>query len=121
VVRREEIEPFVSYLRAAFSDASYVISSTYTNGSYTNKKMADVEMWKFTTYALKAIGVNKSGRHIIRRGYATKELSDGKDLAIVAMELGHTSTNTTFSAYVKNNPELMMRQKIKGIKTIAPE
>jgi integrase/recombinase XerD len=114
VVRREEIEPFVSYLRAAFSDASYVISSTYTNGSYTNKKMADVEMWKFTTYALKAIGVNKSGRHIIRRGYATKELSDGKDLAIVAMELGHTSTNTTFSAYVKNNPELMMKQKVKG-------
>jgi integrase/recombinase XerD len=37
------------------------------------------------------------------------------------MELGHTSTNTTFSAYVKNNPELMMRQKVKGIKTIAPE
>jgi integrase/recombinase XerD len=101
-------------MRGALPDPSYVISSTYTNGSYTNKKMADVDMWKFTTYALKAIGVNKSGRHIIRRGYATKELADGKDLAIVAMELGHTSTNTTFSAYVKNNPELMMRQKVKG-------
>ncbi|MFA6145029.1 MAG: site-specific integrase [Sulfuricurvum sp.] len=121
VVRREEIEPFVSYLRTALSDPSYVISSTYANGSYTNKKMADVDMWKFTTYALKAIGVNKSGRHIIRRGYATKELADGKDLAIVAMELGHTSTNTTFSAYVKNNPELMMRQKVKGFKTSVTE
>lgn len=113
VVRREEIEPFVEYMRSALPDPSYVLSSTYTNGAYTNKKMPDVDMWKFTTYALKEIGVNKSGRHIIRRGYATKELADGKDLAIVAMELGHTSTNTTFSAYVKNNPELMMRQKIK--------
>ena len=100
-------------MRAALPDSSYVVSSTYANGSYTNKKMADVEMWKFTTHALKAIGANKSGRHIIRRGYATKELADGKDLAIVAMELGHISTNTTFSAYVKNNPELMMRQKLK--------
>lgn len=90
---------------------------TYTNGTYTNKKMPDVDMWKFTTYTLKAIGINKSGRHIIRRGYATKELADGKDLAIVAMELGHTSTNTTFSAYVKNNPELMMKRKIEGTKT----
>jgi integrase/recombinase XerD len=63
------------------------------------------------------MGINKSGRHIIRRGYATKELSDGKDLAIVALELGHTSTNTTFSAYVKNNPELMMKRKVEGMKT----
>jgi integrase/recombinase XerD len=113
VVRREEIELFVEYMSKNLPDGSFTISSTYANGSYTNKKMADVEMWKFTTFALKAIGGNKSGRHIIRRGYATKELADGKDLAIVAMELGHTSTNTTFSAYVKNNPELMMRQKLK--------
>jgi integrase/recombinase XerD len=113
VVRREEIELFVEYMSKNLPDGSFTISSTYTNGAYTNKKMADVEMWKFTTFALKAIGGNKSGRHIIRRGYATKELADGKDLAIVAMELGHTSTNTTFSAYVKNNPELMMRQKLK--------
>lgn len=117
VVRREEMEPFVEYMRAILPDSSYVLSSTYTNGTYTNKKMPDVDMWKFTTYVLKTIGVNKSGRHIIRRGYATKELADGKDLAIVAMELGHTSTNTTFSAYVKNNPELMMKREVEGMKT----
>lgn len=113
VVRREEIEPYVKYMRDALSDATYIISSTYTNGKYTNKKMSDVDMYLFVTWALHNMGIKKSGRHIIRRGYATKELADGKDLAIVAMELGHTSTNTTFSAYVKNNPELMMRQKIK--------
>lgn len=112
VVERAEIEPFVEYMRSALPDPSYFISSTFTNGKYTNKKMADSEMWRFTTASLKAIGVNKSGRHIIRRGYATKELADGKELAIVAMELGHTSTNTTFNAYVKNNQELMMRQKL---------
>lgn len=121
VVRREEIDPYVEYMRDALSDARFTISSTYANGKYTNKKMSDVDMYLFVTWALHNMGIKKSGRHIIRRGYATKELSDGKDLAIVALELGHTSTNTTFSAYVKNNPELMMRQKVKGIKTIVSE
>jgi integrase/recombinase XerD len=116
VVRREEIEPYVEYMRYALSNPTYTISSTYTKGSYTNKKMNDTEMYLFVTWALHNMGIKKSGRHIIRRGYATKELADGKDLAIVALELGHTSTNTTFSAYVKNNPELMMKRKVEGIR-----
>ena len=115
VVHKNEIEPLVEYMKVALPDPSYTISSTYTNGRYTDKKMADVDMYLFVTWALHTMGIKKSGRHIIRRGYATKELSDGKDLAIVAMELGHTSTNTTFSAYVKNNPELMMKRKVEGM------
>lgn len=117
VVQRDEIEPYVEYMRSALPDATFTISSTYDKGTYTNKKMSDVDMYLFVTWALHNMGINKSGRHIIRRGYATKELSDGKDLAIVALELGHTSTNTTFSAYVKNNPELMMKRKVEGMKT----
>jgi integrase/recombinase XerD len=57
-----------------------------------------------------AVGV-KSGRHIIRRGYATKELADGKDYSCSGAwsYLYHYD----ISAYVKNNSELMMRQKLK--------
>lgn len=83
---------------------------------YVNCRCVLLFHYKIEAICLKAIGVNKNGRHIIRWGYATKELADGKDLAIVAMELGHTSTNTTFSAYVKKNPELMMKRKVEGIK-----
>lgn len=116
VVRASEIKPYVDYMRKALPDPKYTISSTFSNGVYTNKKMNDAQMYLFVTWALHTMGIHKSGRHIIRRGYATKELSDGKDLAIVAMELGHTSTNTTFSAYIKNNPELMMKRKIESMK-----
>lgn len=116
VVHKNMIEPYVKYMQTALPDSTYTISSTYTKGHYTNKKMSDVDMYLFVTWALHNMGIKKSGRHIIRRGYATKELSDGKDLAIVAMELGHTSTNTTFSAYVKNNPELMMKREVEGMK-----
>jgi integrase/recombinase XerD len=117
VVRKAMIEPYVKYMQTALPDSTYTISSTYTKGHYTNKKMNDSEMYLFVTWALHTMGIKKSGRHIIRRGYATKELADGKDLAIVALELGHTSTNTTFSAYIKNNPELMMKRKVEGMKT----
>ncbi len=117
VVHKDMIEPYVAYMRTALLDSTYMISSTYSKGHYTNKKMNDSEMYSFVTWALHAMGIKKSGRHIIRRGYATKELADGKDLAIVALELGHTSTNTTFSAYVKNNPELMMKRKVEGIRS----
>lgn len=117
VVHKDMIEPYVAYMRTALPDSTYTISSTYSKGQYTNKKMNDSEMYSFVTWALHTMGIKKSGRHIIRRGYATKELADGKDLAIVALELGHTSTNTTFSAYVKNNPELMMKRKVEGMKT----
>ncbi len=116
VVHKAMIEPYVKYMQTALPDSTYTISSTYTKGHYTNKKMNDSEMYLFVTWALHTMGIKKSGRHIIRRGYATKELADGKDLAIVALELGHTSTNTTFSAYVKNNPELMMKRKVEGLK-----
>ena len=116
VVHKDMIEPYVAYMKTALPDSTYTISSTYTKGHYTNKKMNDSEMYLFVTWALHTMGIKKSGRHIIRRGYATKELADGKDLAIVALELGHTSTNTTFSAYVKNNPELMMKRKVEGLK-----
>ncbi|MFZ3052052.1 MAG: site-specific integrase [Sulfuricurvum sp.] len=116
VVHKDMIEPYVKYMQTALPDSTYTISSTYSKGHYTNKKMNDSEMYLFVTWALHSMGIKKSGRHIIRRGYATKELADGKDLAIVALELGHTSTNTTFSAYVKNNPELMMKRKVEGLK-----
>lgn len=117
VVHKEAIKPYVKFMRTALPDPTYTISSTYTKGEYTNKKMNDSEMYLFVTWALHTMGIKKSGRHIIRRGYATKELADGKDLAIVALELGHTSTNTTFSAYVKNNPELMMKRKVDGLRS----
>jgi integrase/recombinase XerD len=76
--------------------------------------MADSTIYRFITMALSELSINKSGRHIIRRGIATNELANGKDIGVVALELGHESPNTTFKHYVKNNKELMMKRKLGG-------
>jgi len=116
VIHKNDIESFIVHMRGALIDHSFVLSSTTKSGKATNKKMNDSEMYRFVTWALHMMGIKKSGRHIIRRGYATKEIADGKELAVVALDLGHSSTNTTFNSYVKNNPELMMKQKLKNAK-----
>lgn len=112
VVHKWQIEKFIQHMRVALPEQKLVLSSTIVRGKPTNKKMSQSEMYRFVTWALHELGIKKSGRHIIRRGYATKELADGKELAVVALDLGHTSTNTTFNGYIKNNPELLMKQKL---------
>lgn len=112
-VERSEIEPFVEYMRRNLPDETYYISSTFAKGKYNNKKMNDSEVYRFVTWALKhVLKIDKSGRHIIRRGYATQEIADGVDISVVALKLGHGSPNTTYSAYVKNNKELMMKRSV---------
>lgn len=112
-VHKDEIVDFIEYIRSALPDQSFFISSPFIKGAYQQRKMNDSTMYRFVTWALHSIGIKKSGRHIIRRGYATKELADGKDIAVVAMDLGHASTETTYKHYLKNNPELMMKRKVK--------
>lgn len=113
-VHKEELVEFIEYMRSALPDASYPISAPFVKGIYQYRKMDDSTMYRFVNWALKTLGVkSKTGRHIIRRGYATKELADGKDIAVVAMDLGHASTETTYKHYLKNNSELMMRRKLK--------
>lgn len=110
-VKKELIEVFVEKVRALI-DEDFYISSQFIKRKFINKKIADSTMYRFITWALASLGINKSGRHIIRRGYATNELAEGKDIGVVALDLGHESTHTTIKHYVKNNAELMMKRKL---------
>ena len=110
-VKRELIEPFVEKIKILLPE-DYYISAQYSAGKFINTKMADSTMYRFITWSLKLLDINKSGRHIIRRGYATNELGEGRDIGTVALELGHASPNTTYRHYIKNNPELMMKRKL---------
>jgi integrase/recombinase XerD len=110
-VKKELIEVFVEKIKSLISEDFY-ISSQFVDHNFINKKIADSTMYRFITWALKSLGINKTGRHIIRRGYATNELAEGKDIGVVAIDLGHESIHTTIKHYVKNNPELMMKRRL---------
>ncbi len=110
---KDDVERFVLFFKESLPDPSYFISSPFVNGFYINRKIADSTMYRFATWAMKIQGIDKSGRHVMRRGYATNELAKGKDIGSVAKELGHTSITTTDKHYVKNNPELLMKQKLR--------
>jgi site-specific recombinase XerD len=59
-----------------------------------------------------AAGVDKSGFHNFRRGYATAEIIKGQNITKVARQLGHRSQVTT-NIYVQTTPELLARKDYK--------
>ena len=72
-----------------------------------NKPMSYTALYLATKPLFQAAGIQKSGFHNIRRGYATEEIASGRSITKVALQLGHGSVNTTFDAYIKNNLHLL--------------
>jgi len=100
------IDKYIEYYKKAFNDKNYYISSTWRRGNYTNKPMHINTLRNFSNTILKILGINKSGLHIYRRGYATKRIGiDKVDISIVAKELGNTSAILE-KYYLKYTPEL---------------
>lgn len=90
-VVKKSVEHYLSYFRDAFKGKDYYISSTFANGAYTDKPMAERTIRGFSNQILIALGINKSGLHIFRRGYVTKRINHDKvDVSIVAKEVGNT-------------------------------
>jgi integrase/recombinase XerD len=80
----------------------------------THKPISYTALYLGVKPLLEAAGINKSGFHNFRRGYATQEIAKGRSITKVALQLGHSSVSTTYDNYVKNNP-FLLAQKDKDI------
>jgi integrase/recombinase XerD len=108
IVHRYYIEHFVEYFKLHLPSSDYYIATTYKNGAYTNKPIHINTLRAFNNKFLKIIGINKSGLHIYRRGYATKRIGiDKVDISLVAKELGNT-TAILEKHYLKYTPEIVI-------------
>lgn len=101
----------LAFMRSILPGDDYYISAGYKNGGPTRFCLGQSSLYVFLRDTLTRLGINKSGMHTLRRGYATMRLADGVDVAKVAIELGHKSVSTTTRFYIVNNPELMTVDK----------
>lgn len=57
-------------------------------------------------WAVKRLGVRRTRLHDLRHGWATLALGAGVDVRIVSEQLGHSSTNTTWTTYQHVTPRM---------------
>jgi integrase/recombinase XerD len=109
-IEADFIRGHIDYLKQELPDDSYYLSSTYSNGTYLNKPHHQDNIRKFGNFALKTLGINKSGLHTFRRGFATKKVvHDGVEISTVAKMMGNT-TNVLEKYYLKHNAEMNIKQ-----------
>jgi len=84
-------EKFYIFFKGILPSDEYYISSTYSNGGYTNVPMSPGHIRTFGNDILNILGIQKTGLHAFRRGYVTNRIIHGKvDISIVAKEAGNT-------------------------------
>lgn len=69
-------------------------------------------LFRYSRYIYDAAGIEKSGFHMIRKGFATEYIAKGGDIETLAKILGHENVQTTHVHYVKNNVELLMMRSV---------
>jgi len=97
------IEQFVNYFKKNLPNDEYYIGSIKKGDCYTERHIHEDTIRRFANNILKELNINKSGLHVFRRGYATKEVIENKkDLSIVAKQLGNTVAILE-AYYIKND------------------
>jgi len=97
------IEKHIEYFKNNLPHKDCYISSTYSKGTYKNYPQHPNNIRTFGNFVLRILGINKSGLHTFRRGYATKRINeDGVNIALVAKEMGN-SINVLEKYYLKHN------------------
>jgi len=97
------MEQFVNYFKKNLPSDEYYIGSIKKGDCYTEKHIHEDTIRRFANNILKELDINKSGLHVFRRGYATKEVIENKkDLSIVAKQLGNTVAILE-AYYIKND------------------
>lgn len=92
-VEEDFIKYHINYLKQNLPSDDYYLSSRYSKNRYLKEHMNPDLIRKFGNDILKILGIEKSGLHSFRRGYAIRRVFDNKKpLAIVAKELGHSVT-----------------------------
>jgi len=80
--------------------------------SDTPKAISYAGLFRYSRYIYDAAGIEKSGFHMIRKGFATEYIAKGGDIETLAKILGHENVQTTHVHYVKNNVELLMMRSV---------
>lgn len=107
-IKREYLDKYIEYFKAELPSGDYYLSSTYKDG-YTNKPMSPNAIRTFSNKTLKNLGINKTGLHAFRRGYATKRIgNDEAGISVVAKELGNT-VDIIEKHYLKHSAEAFMK------------
>ncbi len=102
-IHEDYIKKHIEYLREYLPNGECYLSATFRNGVYTDKSMSPNNIRTFGNYVLQVLGINKSGLHSFRRGYATiRVVNNGIPIAVVAKEIGN-STSVMERFYFKHN------------------
>lgn len=105
-IQADFIKEHIEYFKQELPSDEYFLSSSCIKDIYTNKSQHPDTTRKFGNYVLKILGINKTGLHTFRRGYATKRVvNDKKSLAVVAKEIGNTAA-VLERFYFKYNSEM---------------
>lgn len=105
-IQADFIKEHIEYFKQHLPDDKYFLSSSCIKDMYTNKSQHPDNIRKFGNYILKILGINKTGLHTFRRGYATKRVvNDKKPLAVVAKEIGNSAA-VLERFYFKYNSEM---------------
>jgi len=103
------IKKHIKYLKKELPSDDYFIASTYNTHLqvYTNNHVHQDTIRRFGNYILQTLDINKKGLHTFRRGYATRRIVyDKAELAVVAKEMGNTTT-VLEKYYLKHNAEMV--------------